>query len=143
MKPFIWMTCMALIGLASCKTAQTAQNKSLSLTPKYWRLIELNGVPVTKDPLATREAFMILKGKQVNGNTGCNSFWGLFELKADHGISFGKISSTMMDCKNMQTDSAYLDALSKANSYDVVGNILILYKEKKIAFAFFVGRDLR
>ncbi len=143
MKYFIWMICLGLIGFSACKTAQTGKNQSSSLTPKYWRLVELNGVPVAKDPLATREAHMILKGTQVNGNTGCNSFFGSFELKADSGISFGKMGSTLMACKDMQLDKAYLDALTNASSYSVNGNVLILYKEQNIPLAFFSGRDLR
>ena len=143
MKYFVWIICFSMIGLTSCKTAQTGKNQSLLLTPKYWRLVELNGVPVTKNPLATKEAHMILKGTQVNGNTGCNSFFGSFELKADNGISFGKMGSTMMACIDMQIERAYLDALTNASSYSVNGNMLILYKEKNIPLAFFSGSDLR
>lgn len=142
MKYFVWMICSGLFSLSACKTAQTGKNKSFSLTPKYWRLVELNGVPVVKDPLATREAHMILKGTQVNGNTGCNSFFGTFELKAENVIGFSKMGSTMMACKDMEIERLFLDALSNTNTYLINGNQLTISKDKAI-LAKFEGRELR
>ncbi len=142
MKYFIGMICLGLFSFSACKTAQTGKNQSSSLAPKYWRLVELNGAPVVKDPLATREAHMILKGTQVNGNAGCNSYFGTFEIKADNGIGFGKMGSTMMACKDMQLEKQFLDALTNANTYSINGNQLSISKDKVI-LAKFEGRELR
>lgn len=144
MKYFIWMICLGLIGFSACKTAQTTKNKSLTLTDKYWRLTTLNDLAISKDPAATREMHMILKqeGLKINGNAGCNSFFGTFELKANNGISFGKLGSTMMACKDMQLESQFLEALTKANIYSINGNQLSLLKDN-IVLAKFEGRELR
>ncbi|MEY2903184.1 MAG: hypothetical protein RLY89_2290 [Bacteroidota bacterium] len=144
MKHFIWMICFGLIGFSACKTAQTTKNKSLTLTDKYWRLTTLNDLAISKDPAATREMHMILKqeGLKINGNAGCNSFFGSFELKADNGISFGKMGSTMMACKDMQLESQFLEALTKANTYSIIGNQLTISKDNAV-LAKFEGRGLR
>lgn len=144
MKYFIWMICLGLIGFSACKTAQITKNKSLTLTDKYWRLTTLNDLAISKDPTATREMHMILKqeGLKINGNAGCNSFFGTFELKANNGISFGKLGSTMMACKDMQLESQFLEALTKANIYSINGNQLSLLKDN-IVLAKFEGRELR
>lgn len=144
MKKTIWMICLGLIALTACKTVKTINNNALSLTDKYWRLISLNNETITKDPPATREMHMILKkdGLKVNGNAGCNSFFGTFELKENNGISFGKMGSTMMACKDMQLERQFLDALTNANVYAIEGNQLTLSKDNAV-LAKFEGRELR
>lgn len=144
MKNFIWMICIGLIGFSSCKTARTSNSASLNLTEKYWRLISLNDVSINKDPAATREMHMILKkeGLKINGNAGCNSFFGTFEIKANNGISFGKMGSTMMACKDMQIERQFLDALANANAYTINGNQLTISKDNTV-LAKFEGRELR
>jgi heat shock protein HslJ len=104
----------------------------------------LNDLAISKDPAATREMHLILKqeGLKINGNAGCNSFFGSFELKADNGISFGKMGSTMMACKDMQLESQFLEALTKANTYSIIGNQLTISKDNAV-LAKFEGRGLR
>ncbi|OYU56313.1 MAG: hypothetical protein CFE25_03455 [Chitinophagaceae bacterium BSSC1] len=157
MKHFIWIICIVLLGISACRTVkpavqptvepavQPAVQQPLGLTETYWRLVELNGEAIVKEPSATREAHIILKkeGLKVNGNSGCNSFFGSYTLKGKHEIHFGKMGSTMMACKDMLMERKFLYAITNADQYNIKDGRLILSKGTKTILAKFESKDLR
>ena len=84
------------ILLFSCNTTKTKKvEKTSEITEKYWKLIEINGQKVTAENATAKEPHLILKSEEnrVNGNGGCNSFFGTYELQTNtNRISFSKIS---------------------------------------------------
>ena len=95
----------------------------------YWKLQEIDGEAVTT-PKGQREAHMILKPAEsrVNGNAGCNNFFGGYELDGET-LRFGQTGATMMACPNgMETEQAFLSALGKVDRYEIEGAILRLYQ---------------
>ena len=56
----------------------------------------------------------------VNGNGGCNKFFGRLET-TDDGISIGEMGSTRMACppEIMELETAFLQALQSATSLEV------------------------
>lgn len=157
MKHFIWIICIALLGISACKTVkpavktaveptvEPAVQQTLGLTETYWRLVELNGDAIVKEPSATREAHIIFKklGLNINGNSGCNSFFGSYTLKGKHEIHFGKMGSTMMACKDMLMERKFLYAITNADYYTIKDGRLILSKGTKTILAKFESKDLR
>lgn len=78
------------------------------VTERYWKLVELNGKPVSA---LQREPFFILKvdGGTVTGFGGCNSLSGSYEInEATSRIRFEKMASTMMACAaGMDVETAF------------------------------------
>ncbi|MDR2679966.1 MAG: META domain-containing protein, partial [Tannerella sp.] len=113
-----------MICAASCKTQEKAAAK---LTEKYWKLTELSGEPVVT-PKGGKEAHMILKKEdnRINGNSGCNTFNGIYTLKTGNRIAFSQMTSTLMMCLNMDTETKMKQVFETADNYAISGDILVL-----------------
>ena len=119
---------VAIVG--ACKTTsksvkpqpESAKSQSEnSITGKYWKLIEINGKAVVSDESMRREAFIILRDEdnRVNGNGGCNTLNGSFEISKGNRIKFSQIASTMMACLNMEIEEGLKKALEMADNYSL------------------------
>lgn len=99
----------------------------------YWRLDQLNGEVVTT-PDDMREAHMTLSNNEhrVQGNAGCNNFFGGF-TSTGHTLTFSALGSTMMSCPEaMDTEQAFLVALGNTTDYKISGQFLELYNEDQL-----------
>ncbi|HLO80295.1 MAG TPA: META domain-containing protein [Chitinophagaceae bacterium] len=97
------------------------------ITDTYWKLTELLGKPV--DTTVKRKEMFLQFEKEsgrVTGSGGCNSVSGTYTTEANGRITLSKMISTRMACPAMQDESAFLQALSKVNTYIVSGNKLQL-----------------
>jgi heat shock protein HslJ len=75
--------------------------------------------PVVVEP-ATRPTAVFGADGNLSGSGGCNSFTTAFQVEGE-SISFGPAAVTAMDCETgMVQEAAYLGALEKASSYQVV-----------------------
>jgi heat shock protein HslJ len=73
---------------------------------------------------------------RVNGNAGCNNFFGSWQADGDT-VTFGQMGSTMMACPNgMDTEQAFLAALGQANRHQISGLIMELYKGDQLLAKF-------
>ena len=124
MKTFFQITVVIVLVsiMGSCKTTSNVTSQPESITEKYWKLIEVNGNPVVWAESATREAFIILKDKDnlVNGNGGCNTLSGTYEIdRTANRIKFTQMVSTMMACLNMDVENDLKRALEMADNYSL------------------------
>lgn len=66
----------------------------------------------------------------VTGNSGCNRFFGAYEIVSDI-IRVGALASTKRACPDqiMQSENAFLDALKKSEKFKIVSgtNQLVLF----------------
>ena len=92
-----------------------------SITEKYWKLIEINGKPLVLDESCAREPFIILKNEnhRVNGNGGCNTLFGTYQITQGNRIKFSQMASTMMACLNMEIETELKKVLEMADNYSV------------------------
>jgi uncharacterized lipoprotein YbaY/heat shock protein HslJ len=107
------------------------------LANTYWKLLEVGDNPVTT-PEGQKEAHMILSAEdsRVNGNAGCNNFFGSWESDGEK-VTFGQMGSTMMACQHgMDTEQAFLAALGEANRHQISGLIMELYKDDQLLAKF-------
>ncbi|WP_310377705.1 META domain-containing protein [Flavobacterium sp.] len=137
-----------LILIMSCSTSKNTlavnNDKGLeaeynySLTETYWKLIELNGKPLSTVE-KQREAFMILKKdtNKVHGNSSCNTFNGTYTVTNDTQISFSKMTSTMMACINMVVENEFLNVVKQVDNFAIKGNILSLSRARMAPLAKF------
>lgn len=109
------------------------------VTEKYWKLIELYGKPVTQTKGMNKEPHMVLhkEGNKINMVGSCNNFQGVYELKSNNQVSFGKLAGTLMACPEMETENQFIKVLSEADNYYVDENRLVLNKAKMAPLARF------
>lgn len=116
------------ILLSSCdetkKVVDVAGQVQLSGT---YQVTSLAGNKMTEN--APTITFSALENK-VNGNTGCNQFFGTYTLDL-YALSFSEIASTEMACDMpiMATENVFLMALDQTGSYSMENGILTLYSK--------------
>lgn len=68
--------------------------------------------------------------KGINGTTGCNRYFGNYDLDL-YALNFSEIASTEMACPPpvMEVEMAFLNALSKTGSYSLAEGVLTLYSK--------------
>lgn len=65
---------------------------------------------------------------QAGGNAGCNSYGGSYETRGN-SITFLNVVSTLMACADQainEQESAYLNALNQAATYELTGDSLTI-----------------
>jgi heat shock protein HslJ len=115
------------------------QRNDVPLQGTRWNLIALSNqlVPVNA---TSKDMFLILKSDSTaTGNGGCNAFSGNYSLGKDNEISFGDMVRTNVLCAGIDFERKYLNALAKADHYNVDGDTLTL-KNQMINLAKFVAR---
>lgn len=146
-KIFLFVLTIALATFASCHTAEPSTTGSPSIVGKYWKLIELNGKAVQPVEQLKSEPHLVLNAseKKVNGNGGCNSFFGSYELQGDNGITFSKMGSTKMACSNdvMQVEHQLFQAFQMTTKFTLRNDTLFLVKTDMSPLAKFVESSMK
>ncbi|MEK7855345.1 MAG: META domain-containing protein, partial [Acidobacteriota bacterium] len=91
-----------------------------------WQLTYANGRQVTAG-----NAYIEIdrSGDRFTGSTGCNRMVGTVDMKGQR-IDFGAIGTTKMMCKLIAgsvSETAFLNALEKADRYAQNGNVLYVF----------------
>lgn len=115
------------------------------ITEKYWKLIEVMGVPVPDDDVEDEEAHFILKktDTRIVGSTGCNRLTGGYELLEENRINFMKIATTRMACPDIEYEAKYLDVFVMVDNYTISSDTLELNNVDLVPIARFVNVYLR
>ena len=96
------------------------------LANKTWTLVSY-GDPAKPTAVLTtgKPVTLIFTDKGVSGSAGCNSFGGSFQYQTNT-ISFSQLIHTLIACDQPINDqeNAFLDALMKAQTYQINGNQL-------------------
>ncbi len=116
----------AALALSACASG----GSSASLAGTSWTLISYgpaNGqVPAVS---GTQTSINFSTDGQMDGNVGCNSFGGGYEVK-DGQIIFQPVMSTMMACLGsgiMEQESGVLKVLQGTVSYELQGSSLTIH----------------
>lgn len=89
-----------------------------------WVLRQLAGQRIAV-PANTREAFLTLRADgSAEGNGSCNRFRGSFFSETESELKFSPLMSTRMACPAIATENKFIQALGKANSYEISGDTL-------------------
>lgn len=81
-----------------------------------------------------------LDENRMNGNDGCNTFFGRIDFN-NSKIQTGQIASTRMACINDKVWNYFAPALNSADRYTLKGNTLKFYKGKKLLLEFELTND--
>lgn len=120
------------IVAAGCSSAtvdhKEAEYPDESLTNTYWKLVEVDGAPITARE-NFREAHMVLHldASRLAGSTGCNTLMGSYQVKNER-ITFNQVATTKMACPaaQMKTERDFLATLEQAATWSVNGAALVL-----------------
>lgn len=106
------------------------------LFEKNWKLVELNGKPI-----GNSRAFIVFNplNNKVNGNMGCNSFFGSYELIGNNGIKFSQMTSTKMMCidENQAIENELSQIINTIDNYAITDNKLTFSRAKMSPLAVF------
>ena len=104
-----------------------------SLADKQWKLVELNGKPVSAGVV-----FILMKPDgTVSGNLGCNTFAGSFTLQEGNRITFSQLVNTQKMCLDMSVETEMLRVLQSADNYNLNEKQLILNRARMAPLARF------
>ncbi len=136
---------VVMLGLiAGCGTPPAAPQtggsapEGGSLAGSSWELSMLQGQPLVP---GTHISLVFEDDAQLGGFAGCNSYGGPYQSSAQGGFTPGNMASTQMACMEpagaMEQEGAYLQALSAATSYRIVGERLeLLAADGTVLLAF-------
>jgi heat shock protein HslJ len=80
---------------------------------------------------------LIVEKEKINGNAGCNNYFGKLTLDPTSGIFVAQnVASSRMLCIDMSVEDNFLKMLQKVNKYVVSGNTLELYQDNLLLLKF-------
>ena len=102
-----------------------------------WQPVTIGGTAIAPD---TSMLVRFTVDGSVNGNSGCNNFFGSLET-TDDGVKMGQMGSTRMACppKVMELEDAFLDALQATAKFSMGQDSLQLLGADDEVLAEFVA----
>lgn len=99
-----------------------------NITDVKWILVELYEKPVEAGKGLDQSPFVTFESTttKLKGNSGCNNINGKFELSGKGNIKSSNIFATMNSCADSDTENLFQRALRNMQSYEIIGNQLIL-----------------
>ncbi|WP_205012949.1 META domain-containing protein [Hymenobacter nivis] len=143
MKNILFALLLAPAVLAGCETAQKTPAATASrpegIVNKYWKLVTLEGQPVTMGPGQEREAFFTLRdSSRVTGFGGCNALSGSYELNERQlRLRFTNVLTTLKACPGPGPERGFLNVLNRADNYTVRADTLRLNVGRRAPLAVF------
>ncbi|MEJ8755970.1 META domain-containing protein [Pontibacter sp. H259] len=127
--------------LISCKTATPAQPTAEgdSILDAYWMLMSLEGES-PQTPNNTRTAYIRFQENEndVKGFSGCNTFFGKYELSGN-SLRLSNLGSTRMMCPIMEQETRMMRVLERVDSYKLSDRILTFYQGNEAIATFRTG----
>ena len=146
MKSLLTLLAFGALCLISCQAPSNAEQEKPSqaaaaaptaaplggdIKNKYWKLIEINGQPVTNPPGNQKEAYLMFQdSSKLVGNNGCNQLMGGYEISEGNRIKLTKIATTMMACPDVAIEQEFGRNLQFIDNYSTNGNQMTLQKAK-------------
>jgi len=131
---------LLLLQCSSSKTGSgTADRNNVSLENTYWKLVELNGQPISDAEDGKKELHLVLKSSDstLSAFAGCNGVGGSYQLTSGNRLRFSNMISTLMACPELEAENAFKKALETVDNYAINGDELSLNKAKMAPLARF------
>lgn len=122
-----------------CDKQTKAEVKAVSFSGE-WTLTEINGKQIESEE-GKPAPFIIFDTNEnkVNGNAGCNSFFGSFitDTTNPSALKFDNMGSTKMMCANMETEDNFFMAMGQVSSIECNASTLQLKdKDNNVVLTF-------
>lgn len=113
---------IGVVVMTACGTKKAAVANSIA---GNWKIVEVDGEKVA-DVEKTPEINFDVKEQRVNGNAGCNNFFGSFTYK-NGALKFAdNMGATRMMCKNMKFEDKAFQSFPKIEKAVAKGKQLLL-----------------
>lgn len=132
---------LLLFGLymISCDSVKSTQDFSAIkkvITSNIWLLQDESGTVVSYNGQDVSMEFKHKStGLQASGFAGCNRYFSQVDLQPDV-IKFNQPAATLMACPDMDSETAFLNLITKVNAYEILGNELKLFQDKILLLRF-------
>lgn len=129
----LFLGMLAAVFVVSCGTvaltnSSSAGKEMVSIENTKWTLA---------DSVKGKTPTLTIESGKVNGNSGCNNFFGTLALDASTGaFRASQMGSTRMACENMAVENNFLSMMQKVNRYVTRGNTLELYQNDLLLLKF-------
>jgi heat shock protein HslJ len=132
---------LILVG-CGCKTSKkNVGDEHYPLVGTQWNLVKLDGAEIGVD-FALRPFITFDTADNIQGNLGCNSFFGTYSTNKRHKMTLEFQGATKRLCQNMGVERKFMQALKRDISrYEIVGEELILFEGDQEVMRF-TGVDL-
>jgi len=137
-KSILLITSLLALSFIACNST-TIQKEEIykpnaSLQNTYWKAISIYDIDVKTQK---KEAHIKFDKKgSINGNLGCNNFFGSFKIENDN-ITFSKVGSTRMMCQYMSTENSFSKIFQNAKKYKITGETLNFFDNENINISTF------
>ena len=126
----LFLAIFAIATIVSCSTMSSSKvgGSQANIANTKWDLVDnVKGMKPTLN----------IEGGKLNGNSGCNNYFGELSLDPTAGnFSVKNVGSTRKACDNMEVENNFLKMLNEADKYVVTGNTLELYRGKLLLMKF-------
>jgi len=138
-----WFLLLGLL-LVSCMTKEPAGTgpEAVSIEGVQWYLLEVAGSPVSpmahdKQPHITLDPVQ----KRASGFSGCNNFFGSYELKGE-SLKFGPVGATRMACPDLEMglETEVFKALDQTRAWEIQDKELLFLADGKVLARFAVSQ---
>jgi copper homeostasis protein (lipoprotein) len=120
------------VGQVQAGGACEEPKSNATLENTYWKLIQVGSQAARAAENVPEPHFLLHPAQQqADGSTGCNQFHGPYQLAGD-SLRIGPVESTLSACADPDMngqEAAFLDALSRARSWKVSGDTLMVADE--------------
>ena len=124
---YVTLTILSLILMISCKSSshKTSDTENRNRIHDSWTVVRINGNPVNRMVKVPKLEINTAEMK-VNGNDGCNTYFGSISELTNQAITLSNIGSTKMMCPAMEIPDSYLSAMLQVSKYDFQDDVLIM-----------------
>lgn len=123
---------LTVVVAAACAVPVPLHAPGAALENTTWKLVELGGQPVRAARNIAAPSLMLDPAQiQARGSTGCNTFFGRYELAAER-LRFGPLASTRRACLDPdmnRQEAAFLKALGETRGWRIGSDTLSLRGE--------------
>lgn len=124
-------------AVAGGTASPAAASAPLPLVGTTWRLVQLDGKPLSRHRGNLAPHLLLQADGRVSGAGGCNRILGSYELKGQR-IGFSQMGGSLMACMHhMDEEQAFLNALGWAQSWQISDRHLLLRDGDGKAIAVF------
>lgn len=136
------MVATLILTLFGCKSSKRSiGDEHYPLIGTQWNLVTLDGEKIGND-FALRPFITFDSTGNIQGNLGCNTFFGTYTVNKKHKLTISYQGSTKRLCQQMSVEKRFSKALkSDINRYEIEGEYLILLAGDEEVMRF-AGVDL-
>ena len=131
-----------ILAFFGCKSSKrSVGNEQYPLVGTQWNLVTLDGEKIGNE-FALRPFVTFDSVGGIQGNLGCNTFFGTYTINKKHKMTISYQGSTKRLCQQMSVEKQFTKALKRdITRYEMEGEYLILFAGEEEVMRF-AGVDL-